>query len=143
MNAYALIENANENKTLIIKNGVLMKGEEKRDIMSLFQNVYSKIKDEYLERKYIKFFPKEKLCYYSIITGDEDKYGRKMIAYFIWDEKCEEDNIKKTADFLNIDYKKMLNDWNDYRKKSKKILLATAIVLIGLTIAYLNLNSQK
>lgn len=137
MNAYALIENANENKTLIVKNGILVDGEEKEKVMGIFQGLFKKIKSKYLEREFSRYFPKEKLCYYSIITGDKDKYGRKMIAYFIWDEKCEEDNIKKTADFLNINYEKMLNDWDNYRKKPKKILLATTI-LIGLTaIVYL------
>ena len=121
MNAYALMESLNENKTLIVKNGVLVDGEEKEKIMGIFQGLFKKIKSKYLEREFSRYFPKEKLFYYSITSNNKDKYEREMIVYFVWDEKCEYEVIKKTADYLEVDkvyYEKILNYLNRRKKKA-------------------------
>lgn len=129
MNAYALMESPDENKTLVVKNGVFASDEEKENIMNIFHSIFAKIKDKYLTIEYHRYFIKEKLFYYSIISNDKDKYGREMISYFIWDEKCEEYDLKKTADALNIDCEKILKYWNK-KAQINSLLVAVAILFV-------------
>lgn len=132
-------------KHITVKDGIKISGKEQQKAIN---ELYDKVRNIYTDGNFgIESLKKsEWFCYME--HPEVDAFGRKGIAFIVWDKNTSDEIIEKTIremGFRDEDYRKFEEEYNKKKEldlKNKKIILlvglgmglAAGLIAIALTI---------
>lgn len=138
-------------KHITVKNGKRITGKEQQEVIN---ELYDKVRgieingDIGIE----ELKGKEIFCYME--HPEVDSYGRKGIAFIVWDKKEKKEIIKRTIEEIGLDYdkfkikydkfnnfiNKLINKLNNNSKQKQIILVGLAAGVVAAIIITLAIN---
>lgn len=106
-------------KHITVKNGKRITGKEQQEVIN---ELYDKVRgieingDIGIE----ELKGKEIFCYME--HPEVDSYGRKGIAFIVWDKKEKKEIIKRTIEEIGLDYDKFKIKYNEFNKFINKFI---------------------